>query len=152
MQAQAALAKDPGQVAFFVGNLCQEADLIYRFGYSLTLSEKGGARLVMESYQSILGQLDQLLHSSPAEVRMELVQAAWRVFQSWNKTFDHTPSACLKYLEEMSIERRIIITLIDALGFTVSEAAKILEFKELEVRRYLADARKRLIHANVWEG
>ncbi|SME93887.1 Sigma-70, region 4 [Pseudobacteriovorax antillogorgiicola] len=145
MQAETSPTKDPGQVAFFVGNLCQEADLIYRFGYALTLSEVGAAKLVMETYRSLIGQLDRLLASSSQDIRLELAKAAWHIFQSWNETFEETDSLVLDFLHSLTIDIRIVLTLVDALGFSPEETAQILELKDVELRRYLAEGRKQMI-------
>ena len=145
MEAAQNLAKDPGQVAFFIGNLCQEADLIYRFAYALTLSEEAARKLVLESYQSMLGSVDRLLDSTSQQIKFELLKASWQVFQGWSQTYTPTNSDVLDLLNQFSLESRMILILVDALGVSPEETADLLELKEIEVRRYLADARKKLI-------
>ena len=145
MQAEANPSKDPGQVAFFVGSLCQEADLIYRFGYCLTLSEIGASKLVMETYHGILSQLSRLVECHSQEIRMELIKSSWHIFQGWSESFEETDSLVLDFLHSLSIDIRVVLILVDALGFSPTEAADILELKEVELRRYLAEGRKKLI-------
>lgn len=149
MQAEASLSKDLGQVAFFVGNLCQEADLVYRFGYTLTLSEVAAQKLLLETYQSILGRLDKLLEGSSQEIRFELVKAAWSQFQGWSETYDETSAEVLKLFQGLPIEIRVVLVVVDALGFSPEETASLLDLKEIELRRYLAEGRKKMIGFDV---
>ena len=145
MQEGSSPSKDPGQIAFFVGNLCQEADLIYRFGYSLTLSEVGAERLLKETYRSLVGQLDRMLEYDSQEIRMDLMKSAWATFQSWKEKFESTDSLVLDFLQSLDSEVRGPLAVVDALGFTPEEAASIFELKEVEVRRYLSEGRKKLV-------
>ena len=50
MSRQAAQSYDSVTVAFFVENLCEEADLIYRFAYALSLSEERASSLTALTY------------------------------------------------------------------------------------------------------
>lgn len=138
-------SRDQSQVAFFIGSLCQEADMVYRFGYALTLSSVGATKLVLETYSALLGQLNNMLHASSQEIRIELMKAAWHVFQGWSDKFDETDSAILDFLHSMTPDVRVVLVVVDALGFKASEAAEMLELKEVELRRYLASGRRHML-------
>ena len=145
MQDDSAAAIDHGEIAFFIGNLCQEADLIYRFGYALTLSELGAERLLMETYRSVLGQLHRMLESDSHTIRMELMKAAWVAFSSWKDKFDTTDSLVLDLFQSLKPDVRVPFAVVDGLGFTPDEAGQILHLSEDRVRHSLLQGRKKMI-------
>lgn len=136
---------DHGQIAFFIGSLCQEADLIYRFGYCLTLSDVGAERLLKETYRSLVGTLHRFLGFDSSEIRMNLMILAWSNYSSWTETFPTCNSSALVYLQNLDPQIRVPLAVVDALGFTPGEAATILELNETEVRRHLSEGRKALV-------
>jgi len=145
MSSQVAQAYDAGAVAFFIENLCQEADLVYRFGYALTLSTVGAAELVNETYARIVDDLPSLIDEDSLKIRLFLVRNAWDVYQSWSKEFRPTLTPIHDFLVAISIEVRTVLILIDGIGLTPKEVSQVLRVDEAEVRRNLAEGRSKMI-------
>lgn len=145
MSSQVAQAYDAGAVAFFIENLCQEADMVYRFGYALTLSTVGAAELVNETYARIVSDLPSLLDEDSLKLRLLLIRNAWDVHQSWSKEFRPTMTSIHDFLVGFSIEVRSVLILIDGIGLTPKEASQVLRMDEVEVRRNLAEGRSKMI-------
>ncbi|MFW7380434.1 MAG: hypothetical protein ACOH5I_16600 [Oligoflexus sp.] len=148
MSSQAAQAYDEGAVAFFIENLCQEADLIYRFGYALTLSTVGAAELVNETYARIVSEIPSLMEEDSQKLRLFLIRNAWDVYQGWSKEFRPTLAPIHELLAEATIEVRSILILIDGIGLTPKEVAQVIRMDEVEVRCNLAEGRRRMIKFN----
>ena len=146
MGSQAAQAYDASAAAFFVETLCQESDLVFRLGYTLTLSEQGASELVLATYRSIVGELPNLLHEDSLKLRLRLFQSAWKIFRSWSQEFQPTDTPLLDFFSTMVTETRAVLVLIDGLGVTPFEVAKILNVDEIEVRRQLAEGRRKMVH------
>ncbi len=146
MGVEAVDTRDPSAVAFFVSDLCQEADLIYRFGYTLTLSEVAAGRLVRETFRAILGQLSRFLEYSSQKIRLELMSVAWGIFQDWNESFKETDTPVLDFLYALKIEARIILVMVDILGLSEFEVQTILGLKEIELKRFLAEGRREMLN------
>lgn len=149
MGVEAVDTKNPDAVAFFVSDLCQEADLIYRFGYALTLSEVGAAKLVQETFSAILGRLSRYLEYSAQRIRLELLAVAWRVYQNWRESFKETDSAVLDFLYALKKEVRIILVMIDVLGLSEPEVQSVLGLKEIDVKRFLAEGRRQMLQQSI---
>ena len=145
MSSQAAQAYDPGAVAFFVENLCQESDMVYRFGYALTLSTVGAAELVKETYARIVSEIPVLVDEDSLKLRLILVRNAWNVFQGWSKEFRPTVTPIHELLASLDTEVRTVLILIDGIGLTPKEVSQVVRMDEVEVRRNLAEGRRKLV-------
>lgn len=145
MSSQAAQAYDAGAVAFFVENLCQEADMVYRFGYALTLSTVGAAELVNETYARIVPDLPNLLDEDSLKIRLILVRHAWDIYQVWSKEFRPTVTPLHEFLAQLGTETRSVLILVDGIGLTPKETAQVMRIEEVEARRHLAEGRRKMI-------
>jgi DNA-directed RNA polymerase specialized sigma24 family protein len=146
MSSQAAQAYDAGSAAFFVENLCQEADMVLRFGYALTLSREGANELVRETYSRIVDKLPSLLHEDSLKLRLILVRHAWNLFQEWSQEFAPAENSLKNLLQALSVEARATLILIDGIGLTPKEVAQVLRVEEPDVRKHLAEGRRKMIH------
>lgn len=144
MSSQAAQAYDAGAVAFFVENLCQEADMVFRFGYALTLSSVGAAELVKETYARIVPELPNLLDEESLKLRLLLIRNAWDVYQGWSQEFRPTVTPIHGLLEKLSLEARSVLVLIDGIGLTPKEVGQVMRTDEQDVRINLAEGRRHL--------
>ena len=146
MGAEVADIKDPGAVAFFMGELCGEADLIYRFGYTLTLSEVGASKLVEKTFAAIVGQIARFFSMESQQIRLELLKISWGIFLDQKEKFTETDTPMLDFLYSLSREVRVVLVLVDVLGLSKDEVQNVLELKTIEIQRYLAEGRRQMLN------
>jgi hypothetical protein len=148
MGAKAISAEDPGAVAFFVSNLCSEADLVYRFCYTVLLNEESAKSVVKEVYRVVAGQISQFLDLEGHDIRFKLLTIAWEQVSDTALGVAAGSLPVFPQLKALSTECRSVLVTVDVLGMSVKEAEKIFRMKHNEICRYLAEGRKTLLAAN----
>jgi hypothetical protein len=145
MARDAARKYDAGAAAFFVENLCQDADTLLRFGFALTLSEEIASRLVYKTYQAIGPRIAELLDKDSNFIRLQLMRRAWELHHEANQEGQSSVHVLFPLLKPLDLETRAVLFMVDVIGLTVEEACEITKMDEGELRRHLAHGRKRLL-------
>ncbi len=134
-----------GAAAFFVETLCQDADTVLRFCFAMSLSEDIAARLVFKTYQAIVPQLTELLHKDSGIIRQLILRKAWELHHENNKEGSSSDNVLYPLLKPLDLNTRTCLFLIDVIGLSIEETREITKMDEVELRRYLAQGRKRLM-------
>lgn len=134
-----------GAAAFFVETLCQDADILLRFGFAMTLNEELAGRLVYKTYETIIPRLPELLRREAAVIRLELLRRAWELHHELNEEGSSNDNLLFPLLKGLDLETRSSLFLVDVVGLSIDEARAITKMDEIEMRRYLARGRKRLL-------
>lgn len=145
MARNAARTYDGGATAFFVETLCQEADTVLRFAYALTLSEDIGKRLVYKTYQTIVPNLTELLNRESAAMRLHLLRRLWELHHEEDQVGQSSSSLLFPLLKPLDLTTRALLFLVDVIGLTLEEVGEITKLDEIDMRRHLAQGRKRLL-------
>ena len=145
MSQGAAEAYDEGMAAFFVQNLSGEADLVYRLGYGITHSKAGAESLVMETFQKMAGELTEVYRMDGIQMRIHVLTRAWEIFSNSSRTYQEEDDEALHFLRKLPSDECAILLFVDALGLNPAEVADVMKVEETDVRKHLANARKKLI-------
>ncbi len=145
MARNAARTYDGGATAFFVETLCQEADTVLRFAFALSLSEDIGNRLVYKTYQSIVPHLSEFLNRDSATIRLFLLRRLWELHHENDEEGQSPDNILFPLLRTLDLTTRALLFLVDVIGLTLEEVGEITKIDELDMRRYLAQGRKRLL-------
>jgi predicted DNA-binding protein (UPF0251 family) len=145
MTSNAAQAYDAGAAAFFIETLSQEADSVYRFGFAVSLSLDGATEIVFQTYSRIVTDLPQLLNEDSLKLRLILIRHAWEIFKHSNQQFTPASSPLQTLLAGMTVEIRGVLMLVDGIGLTPKEVAQVMNREEVDVRRDLAEGRRKLV-------
>ncbi len=144
MARGAARKYDAGAAAFFLENLCQDVDLILRFGFALALDEGKAQKLVKKTYASIVSEIPELLDLESTKIRLRLLRRAWELFhEEPEEGVSHTHVSDL--LRDLDLATRSSLFLVDVFGLTFEEAREITKMDDAELRHYLAKGRKKLL-------
>jgi hypothetical protein len=136
---------DAGAAAFFVETLCQDADTLLRFGFAMTLSEDLAGRLVYKTYESIMPSLPEIISKDAAAIRLLILRRAWELHHEMNQVGTSSENLLFPLLKPLDLEIRSVLFLVDVVGLSIDEARDITKMDEIELRRYLAIGRKRLL-------
>jgi hypothetical protein len=134
-----------GAAAFFVETLCQDTDVLLRFGFAMTLSEELASRLVYKTYEAIVPRLSELLNRDAMVIRMQLLRRAWELHHELNQEGSSSDNVLFPLLKPLDLATRSCLFLVDVVGLSTEEARDITRMDEVEIRRYLALGRKRLM-------
>lgn len=145
MARNAARTYDGGATAFFVETLCQEADTVLRFAYALTLSEDIAKRLVYKTYQTIVPHLTELLNREGSTVRLFLLRRLWELHHENDQEGQASSNILFPLLRTLELQTRALLFLVDVIGLTLEEVGEITKLDEIDMRRHLAQGRKRLL-------
>lgn len=145
MGDNAARKYDAGAAAFFVETLCQDADTLLRFGYALTLSEEMASELVYKTYRSILPRLPELLKKDGTFIRQQLLRRIWEIHHEEGREGDDNSHALYPLFRPLELDTRAALFLSDIVGLTMNEIREITPMDEVDLRKHLAVARKRLM-------
>ena len=144
MARDAARKYDAGAAAFFLENLCQDVDLILRFGFALALDEGKAQKLVKRTYASIVSEIPELLALDSTKIRLRLLRRAWELFhEEPEEGVSHIHLSDL--LRDLDLATRTALFLVDVFGLTFEEAREITKMDDAELRQYLAKGRKKLL-------
>ncbi len=144
MARDAAQKYDAGAAAFFLENLCQDVDVILRFGFALALDETKAQKLTKLTYGSIVPQIPELLNIDSTQIRMRLLRRAWELFhEEPDEGVSHLPLA--EMMRDLELGTRAVLFLVDVFGLTCTEAREITKMDDAELRQHLAKARKKLL-------
>ncbi|NRA64612.1 MAG: hypothetical protein HRU19_09025 [Pseudobacteriovorax sp.] len=145
MGASARSTEDPGAVAFFVSNLCSEADLVYRFGYTVLLNEEQAKKLVIATFARVTKLINEFLNLESQDIRFKLLSLAWENLLEFTDKSNPEKPGLVASLQKLSEDCRLVLVTVDILGMSPRETERILKMKPVEVRRYLADGRQQLL-------
>ena len=145
MAQDGAQKHDAGAAAFFVETLCQDADILLRFGFAMTLNEELASRLVYKTYEVIVPQLSDLLHAEPQAIRLQLLRRAWELHHEMEQEGSTSDNVIYPLLKPLDLQTRSCLFLVDVVGLSILETQDVTKMEEVELRRYLARGRKRLL-------
>lgn len=142
-QSAPSSAVNESLAAFFVENLCQEADFVYRLCFALSLNPSMAKSCVQETYQKLLPMLNELVREDSTTIRTRLAKMTWNLCENRKgQETDQSPTG--QFLKTLKLEERSALVLVDESGFSPVEAASIMGVDENKVRLSLAKARKAL--------
>ncbi len=121
-------------------------DVVYRFAFALTLSLETAYACVKATYQHAAVKLPSVKHMAESGVLPMLVETCWKVYQDGGYSQNSSGSSGLSSaLKPLSISERASLAAVDVVGLSPADAAKVLTWPEVDVRRNLAHARRTLI-------
>lgn len=136
------------QLALYMDEYYERADLVFRFGALLTVSRDGAERLTEETFQFLLQDFSQVKSDTSAQTL--LMALAWK---AWNKIksekFHEWNAPVLQSMKSLGIEQRAALFAIEMAGLELSDAARIFRSDEKTVRTLLAGAQKYLATSSI---
>lgn len=136
--------RDDSLIAFFTDSLSQEADLIYRFVFALSLNRKDASQLVAMTYKSVLSDLANLMAQGTTQIRIRLLKQAWAAVKALGNSTPNETSGFSKFLTPLAKEVRAALLLVDYAGLSAVEGADVLGCSPELMRQYMATGRKAL--------
>jgi len=131
------------QLALYMDQYYERADVVFRFGALLTLSREGGERLTEEVFRLLLQDFSQVKsNTAPGVLLMALAWKAWAKVKA--EKFHEWSVPILQSMKALGIEQRAALFAVDVAGIEIHEAAKIFSTNETVIRQLLADAQKHL--------
>ncbi|MCX6118039.1 MAG: hypothetical protein NT027_10890 [Proteobacteria bacterium] len=119
-------------------------DLIFRFGVSLTCSREGGEKLVERTFSLLLDELTKVKGSnSPIDHLLSLSWQAWSQLRGEN--FHPWNHVLVSSLAKLDVDERAALYIVDMVGYSTTNAAKLMECSEKDLRIALASARASLV-------
>jgi hypothetical protein len=134
---------DPLIMEVFESEYYPLVDLVYRFGVTLSQSREGGERVCEEVYRRLFDELGRAHGGlAPTEHLIRLTWQAWghlrgHMYHPWNQSL-------ISSLAALDVEAKAALFVVDVVGISPIQAAKLLDIPESEVRLGLVEARKRL--------
>lgn len=147
MNAGVANAYDAGEASFFIEKLSGKADLVYRFGFALTLSEAGASDIVMAAYKACLTDINKMHNEDSLMLTLRFLRGAWLFFTEGDKSLQPNLQNQEHWLTQLSVGCRGVLTLVDVIGLSAKEAAMVMGKDEMECREFLSKARQSMIKA-----
>lgn len=124
------------------------SDLVYRFGVVLTGSREGAERLTEETYRSLIDDFGKVkANANPVDMLMVLAWQAWNRIKS--ERFHEWSHPTLNALRKLSTDERASLYVIDMVGISPKDAARLFGSNERAVRMSLASARRRLVSGEI---
>ncbi len=123
-------------------------DLIYRFGVVLSGSREGAERVTEETFRRLLEDFDKLKSNvNPVDHLMLLAWQAWTslrqgAYHPWNQP-------TIASLCKLSVDERAALYVVDMVGFSAVNAAKLMDTSEIDLRLALAEARRKLVDGSI---
>ena len=129
------------QLALYLEEYYELADLIFRFGALLTLSREGGERIVDETFALLVADFVNIKTSAnPTFILMSLAWKAWRKVS--NEKFHEWDLPILKSMKSLYVNQRAILFALEVAGLDLREAASVFGGDEHANRSDLAEANR----------
>ena len=128
------------QLALYLDEYYELADLIFRFGALLTLSREGGERIVDETYKLLIDDFPNIkANSKPTVVLMTFAWSAWK--KIGNEKFHEANTPIIQSMKRLAVNQRAILFAVELAGLNLREVSKAFGLAdEKSVRNDLADA------------
>jgi DNA-directed RNA polymerase specialized sigma24 family protein len=128
------------QLALYLDEYYELADLIFRFGTLLTLSREGGERIVEETYKLLIEDFPNIkANSKPTVVLMTFAWSAWK--KIGNEKFHEVNTPIIQSMKRLAVNQRAILFAVELAGLNLREVSKAFGLAdEKSVRHDLADA------------
>ncbi|MBF0441849.1 MAG: hypothetical protein HQK54_08100 [Oligoflexales bacterium] len=134
-----------GLSTFYLEKLCGKADLVFRFGFALTLNRDGASECVYLTYKKLSKELSEIMKHNDTELRIKLLNVCWEASKYSKTEYPVENSGFAKFLMTLDQIARGSLIAVDVEGLTPSETAEIFGLEEMEIRKHLATGRKALI-------
>lgn len=128
------------QLALYLEEYYELADLIFRFGALLTLSREGGERIVDETYRLLIEDFPNIkANSNPTVVLMTIAWSTWK--KMGNEKFHEANTPIIQSMKRLAVNQRAILFAVELAGLNLREVSKVFGLPdERSVRNDLADA------------
>lgn len=132
------------QLAFYSEELCPLSETLYQFAFGMTASAQLALNFVEQTYRAIASDFDQVLSGSDPKISVFLI--ALRSKESLQPVKGIAVGSELQaLLLSMEQNARICLLLADFVGFPAEDIVKILGVDEYQIRKWLAQARQKLV-------
>ncbi len=128
------------QLALYLDEYYERADLIFRFGALLTLSREGGERMVDETYRLLIEDFPNIkANSKPTTILMTLAWGAWKKMS--HEKFHESNIPIFQSMKRLAVNQRAILFAVELAGLSLRDVSKAFGIAdEKAVRNDLADA------------
>ena len=141
---------DEKLVNFYEEQYLPLGDTVYRFGLALTLSIDGATACVLQTFKSVTADLPNLAKKSDANPAIVALTSCWKAYQDMKQQrFTVGQSAVTTALKSLPVEGRVALTLVDVIGLSAADAARVIAVPEQDLRTNLARARRTLLSSAV---
>lgn len=147
MTTGVANAYDAGEASFFIEKLSGKADLVYRLGFALTLSEPAASDVVMAAYKACLADINKMHNEDSLMLSLRFLRQAWLFFKEEDKSIQPNLQNQDYWLAQLPVDCRAAVTLVDIIGLSAKEAAMVIGTDEGVFRGFLSKARQAMIKA-----
>jgi len=134
----------------YIEKVCGEADLAYRFAFTLTLDAGVAHAIVDRVYDETASDVMTIVNIPTIEIRVRLMRSCWTMFQGKvpagkvGASSSKVSPVFLGFLKSLPLEARSALFALDIAGLTADEAAKVFGVDGNAVRRNVAQGRKAL--------
>lgn len=128
------------QLALYLDEYYERADLIFRFGALLTLSREGGERMVDETFRLLIEDFPNIkTNSKPTMILMTLAWSAWKKIS--HEKFHESNTPIFQSMKRLAVNQRAILFAVELAGLSLRDVSKAFGIAdEKDVRNELADA------------
>ena len=134
------------QIAYYLGTMCPEADMAFRFAFALYLANDAAFEAVQSAYRVAITKIESYQKNDDDlfSLRRYLMKTVWEEYN--NKKASTPPSSPVtQKLSKIDTEMRGIMVSVDVCGLKPKEALQIFGVDESSFREKLASARNQLI-------
>lgn len=130
------------QAEFFIEEVCDLGDHVYRFAYALTLDPADAIKMVEHSFEVASNNITQLMKLTPEAMRVYLLNECWRQHRPKPAQTQGKVSDLVSLIRMMEPNVRAAVAAVDICGCTVDEAKSFLKFDDQQMRSFLAAGRR----------
>jgi len=136
------------QLAIYISQYYERADLVFRFGALLSLSREGAEHLTEQTFRLLIEDFSQVKsNTSPEVLLMALAWKAWSKIK--NDKFREWSVPILQSMKSIGVEQRAALFAVDIAGLEISDSAKIFNTTDAVIRQMLATGHKHLATATI---
>ena len=146
---------DPGAAeVFYLEGICSRADDVLRLATLLTLDREAASAVVHKAFEVLSKRIR--LNQDSESISADLVKATWDAFKVIRSAAPTPVSLATTKLIPMMIVALSVLTedergalgAVDFIGLPVEESARQLGMTAVDIRRHLAQARKKVCTAS----
>lgn len=141
---------DEAMINFYDEQLVTQADTVFRFAFSLTLSHEGAGQITRASYKQVAQALPKFKPTGDKNPVELLLTECWKVYHDLKTNkFPEAAIELVRALKPIPVETRAAVVAVDVLGLAAEEASRTLVMSDKELRTHLALGRKAMLNSQV---
>lgn len=131
------------KLSFFSDEVIDRSDLAYRFALALVLDKMTAFNLVKKTFSNVVADIEKYM--AQEDLLHALLTAVWTQYSKRKPA-----SGSLKFvgLNQLPVEQRAAVFLIDVVGFSHDKVAEVLSLELSETEELIGKSRQYLLNSS----